>query len=240
MKKLSLLVICVMLVVLAIGCNKPAPEEEDNPLPASTGLGDTATPAEPGAVPATPDGTQTAPGGEGPVAPGADGASTAKRDTANLPTDIKIGQQLPTFSVTLLDGSTRSIEDFVGKPLMINFWGIKCPPCKEELPGLVEYYNKYKPQGLEIVSLNIDSTPEAQIEFIKTQPMPWITGTDKEGLFKKWGYRGIPTTIFVDAKGNVLEDHKGGMTMEYMEGMKAKLFGEAAPVAPVKPAGPTG
>lgn len=240
MKKLSLLVILIMLIVLAIGCNKPVPEEEDNPLPTSTGLGEPTTPVEPGTVPAAPDGTETAPGGEGPVAPGADSASTMKRDTANLPADVKQGAQLPTFTFPLLAGGEGNIEDYIGKPLMLNFWGIDCPPCKEELPEFVKYYDKYKGEGLEIVSLNIDSTPEEQTEFLKTQPMPWVTGYDKAGLFKKWGYRGIPTTIFVDPKGVVIEIHLGGMTLEDMEALKPKLFGEATPAAPAKPAGPTG
>jgi thiol-disulfide isomerase/thioredoxin len=241
MKKLLLLVICIMLVVLALGCNKPAPEEDDSALPTSTGIGQPATPAEPGTVPAAPNGTETAPpAGEGTVAPGAEGTSSTKRDTATLPTDIKQGAQLPTFTFPLLAGGDGNIEDYIGKPLMLNFWGIDCPPCKEELPEFVKYYDKYNSEGLQIVSLNIDSTPEEQQAFLKTQPMPWVTGYDKAGLFKKWGYRGIPTTIFVDPKGVVIEVHLGGMTLDDMEALKPKLFGEAAPAAPAKPAGPTG
>jgi thiol-disulfide isomerase/thioredoxin len=243
MRVLLLTVIGVVIALLLLGCNKPQPEEEDNTLPQSTGLGQQ-TPAQPGTVAATPGTDAATPAsGQGPLALAAGTSAGQPRDKASLPTDIKAGQQLPTFSITTLDGTTRSIEDFIGKPLMVNFWGIDCPPCKAELPEIVKYYNKYNPQGLEIVSLNVDSTPEEQLEFMKTQPMPWITASDKEGLFKKWGYRGIPTTIFVDAKGVVLEVHLGGMNMDYLEGMKAKLFGEAAPagpVAPAKPAGPTG
>jgi len=237
MRILQIMLVCCFVAALLIACPKAQPEEDDNSLPTSTGLGDNAAPAEPGTVqtPVTP-----AAGEQGPVAPG-ETSTAQKRDTSSLPTDVKARQQLPTFSLTLLDGTTRSIEDFIGKPVMVNFWGIDCPPCKAELPEIVKFYEKYKPQGLEIVSLNVDSTPEEQQEFMKTQPMPWITATDKDGLFKKWGYRGIPTTIFVDAEGNVVEIHLGGMNMDYMEQMKAKLFGEAAPgpVAPDKPAGPT-
>jgi thiol-disulfide isomerase/thioredoxin len=228
---------CCFVAAIFIACPKTPPAEDEGALPTSTGIGDKA-PAEPGTVQ-----TPIAPAGEqGPLAPGAETPTAQKRDTATLPTDTVVGKQLPTFEVTLLDGSKRSIEDFIGKPLMVNFWGINCPPCKAELPELVKFYDKYKPQGLEIVSLNTDSTPAEQIEFMKAQPMPWITASDVEGLFKKWGNKGIPTTYFVDPTGVILEIHKGGMNMDYMEQMKAKLFGEAAPgpVAPANPAGPTG
>ncbi len=231
MKKLSLIIVCIMLLALSLGCNKAEPVEDDNPLPTSTGLGQPATPAEHGTVPATPDGNGTIPpaGSESPIAPEQGASSTPqKRDTTNLPTGVKQGAQLPTFTFPLLAGGEGNIEDYIGKPLMLNFWGIDCPPCKEELPEFVKYYDKYKGEGLEIVSLNIDSTPEEQKAFLKTQPMPWVTGYDKDGLFKKWGYRGIPTTIFVDPTGTVIEIHLGGMTLNDLEAIKPRLFGEAA------------
>lgn len=223
MKKVLLLIACIMLLALTLGCNQPAQEGDDNPLPTSTGLGQ---PTEP-ATPATPDGTIAAPAGEGPVAPGAEGAPATKRDTASLPTDVKQGAQLPTFSFPLLAGGEGNIEDYIGKPIMLNFWGIDCPPCIAELPEFVKYYERHKAEGLEIISLNVDSTPEEQKEFMKTQPMPWVAGYDREGLFKKWGYRGIPTTIFVDPTGTVIEIKLGAMTESDLEAIKPRLFGQA-------------
>ena len=48
-------------------------------------------------------------------------------------------------------------SDFKGHPLVLNFWGTYCAPCKVEMPWLEEFSRKYAPQGFEVVGVTYDS-----------------------------------------------------------------------------------
>ncbi|OGK11730.1 MAG: hypothetical protein A2Y63_00230 [Candidatus Riflebacteria bacterium RBG_13_59_9] len=191
---------CLIITALALACNPPVETDEEAPLPKSTGLAQPEQPAQP---------------------------ANLRRDTASLPVKVTPGEQLPTFTFLTMDEKERSIEEFIGKPLMVNFWGVNCPPCRAEFPEFVEFYKKNKAEGLEIVTLNVDSSLDKQRDFLKQQEMPWVLGTDQDGkLFRKWGYRGIPTTIFVDSGGVVIDVQIGGMSRAQLDSMKSRLFQE--------------
>jgi thiol-disulfide isomerase/thioredoxin len=187
-------------------------------LPSTTGLTADGQPAE-----VTP---AEAPVEEGAQQP-ADGEAPAGRDISSLPTKIEVGKQLPTFSFPTIDEKEHSIEEFIGKPLIINFWGINCPPCREEFPEFVKFYEKYKGEGLEIITLNVDSSLDQQRKFLEHQEMPWIVGSDDSELFRKWNYRFIPTSIVVDPTGTIVDEHVGGMSMDDLETLRPSLFGES-------------
>jgi len=61
------------------------------------------------------------------------------------------------------------------------------------------------------------------LAFQKKEPMPWVNLLD-DGLFKKWGGRGVPTTILVDKKGVVIDIRLGSLTFDKLEKYKDKLF----------------
>ena len=155
------------------------------------------------------------------------GEALAGRDISSLPTKIEVGKQLPTFSFPTIDEKEHSIEEFIGKPLIINFWGINCPPCREEFPEFVKFYKKYKVEGLEIITLNVDSSLDEQRKFLEHQEMPWVVGSDDSEMFRKWNYRFIPTSILVDPNGTIVDEHVGGMSLDDLENLRPNLFGES-------------
>jgi|GEM_PF-3013077 len=218
MRLLTILVAVFVMAALALACNPPADTEDETPLPSATGLADDVQPGE-----VTP---AEAPDEEGAEHP-ADGDAPAGRDISSLPTKIEVGKQLPTFSFPTIDEKEHSIEEFIGKPLIINFWGINCPPCREEFPEFVKFYKKYKGDGLEIVTLNVDSSLDQQRKFLEHQEMPWITGSDDSELFRKWNYRFIPTSILVNPTGTIVHEHVGGMTLDDLENLRPSIFGES-------------
>ncbi len=200
MRLLAIWIVVFIVAACALACNPQADAEDAASLPSATGL--------------TPDGQ---PAGEDP----------AGRDISSLPTKIEVGNQLPTFSFLTIDEKEHSIEEFIGKPLIINFWGINCPPCREELPEFVKFYEKYKGEGLEIITLNVDSSLDQQRKFLEHQEMPWVVGSDKDELFRKWNYRFIPTSILVDPNGTIVDEHVGGMSLDDLENLRPSFFGES-------------
>ena len=51
---------------------------------------------------------------------------------------------------------THELSDYKGKPVLVNFWGTFCPPCKEEMPDLQKMYDKWKSQGVVFLEVNVD------------------------------------------------------------------------------------
>ncbi len=110
-----------------------------------------------------------------------------------------------------LDGNPVAMSQWLGKrPVVVNFWGTWCPPCRREIPDLVMLYNEYKPKGIEIVSIAVRDTPDKVRDYAAKAGMDWemllLDMTDRdalEALAKEFKLSGsVPVTIFYDAQGN--------------------------------------
>lgn len=121
-----------------------------------------------------------------------------------------------------LDGTKFTIADKKGKVLLLNIWGIWCPPCIAEMPHLVEIYEKHKAQGLEVIGLNIgdeDLNPEnvdkiksfvAKFEPKLTYP---IVISNKAATAQFQGMTGrevVPQTMLIDRENKVRGFFIGG------------------------------
>ncbi|MGB9893388.1 MAG: TlpA family protein disulfide reductase [Candidatus Saccharicenans sp.] len=117
----------------------------------------------------------------------------------------------PSFRVTSLDGQDLSLEALQGKVILINFWATWCPPCRAEIPDFIEAYNELKDKGLEILGLSVDDLPESELKaFVDKARMNYpvaLVGKDIVAAFKPGQY--IPTSIFIDKKGNIRLKHVG-------------------------------
>jgi len=112
---------------------------------------------------------------------------------------------------------------FKNKVVIVDIMGTWCPNCHDEEPLLVDLYNRYHKNGLEIVSLAYEYTDDAarnarQIEiFRKKYNVPYpilIAGTTDDGQIAKTlpqlvGFGAYPTTIFVGRDGRVRKIHAG-------------------------------
>lgn len=125
-----------------------------------------------------------------------------------------VGQVAPNFTWKSADGKERSLKDYRGKVVMLNFWGTWCPPCRAELPDIVRLRKELQPKGFEVIGLGVNeearaggSSPEEHVaNFAKKNgllyPLLLVDGSLIEAY---GGLEGVPTTFIVNGKGEIVE-----------------------------------
>jgi thiol-disulfide isomerase/thioredoxin len=117
------------------------------------------------------------------------------------------GHGAPDFVLTDLQGHPVKLSDLRGKAVVLNFWATWCPPCKEEIPWLVELQKRYGGQGLQIVGVNMDDgDPKDVVKFAAENSInyPVLIGEDKVAE-QYGGIDYLPTTFYIDRNGMVLD-----------------------------------
>ena len=122
----------------------------------------------------------------------------------NMATEKSAETAGPTFAVEDIDGKKHTYDEFKGKsPVVLNFWGTWCPPCRAELPDLKKIYADYSPKGIEFIGLAVRDTPGLVRDFAAKNEMAWMMLiANQEALISFNVTLGIPTTIFIDRNGN--------------------------------------
>lgn len=157
-----------------------------------------------------------------------DGSGAAKdnaRASAGSASDNSSSAGKFAFMVPDVEGNAHNFNDFIGKPLIVNFWGTWCPPCRRELPDLKKIYAEYKPQGLEIIGLAVNDTPAKVKSFARKENLDWIMLMATQDAALTLGYgKGVPTTIFYDRDGNEVARAIGMRNYDYFKEQVEKII----------------
>jgi thiol-disulfide isomerase/thioredoxin len=133
----------------------------------------------------------------------------------------------PTFSLPARGGSTIDLSQYKGQVVMINFWASWCVPCRQEMPLLDSIYKKYKPLGFTLLSVNVEPEQKDAENFLKQTPVTFPVVFDaKSKVSGLYNVQGMPTTVFIDRKGNVRLMHvsyKAGDENLYMDQIRSLL-----------------
>lgn len=108
------------------------------------------------------------------------------------------------------DGKEISLSEYAGKGkyVLVDFWASWCPPCRKEMPAIVELYKKYKTKGFEIVGVSIDDKNDDWKKGIADLKITWPQISDLEGwkspLAETYGVTSIPQTFLLDQEGKIM------------------------------------
>lgn len=124
---------------------------------------------------------------------------------------VAVGQKFTDFEMADIKGKTHKLSKFVGNGkniVLLDFWASWCPPCRRDMPNLVDTYKEFKGKGFEIVGISLDSKKEAWEKGIKDLNITWTQLSDLKGWKNDgaalYGVNSIPHTILVDKDGTII------------------------------------
>jgi thiol-disulfide isomerase/thioredoxin len=123
-----------------------------------------------------------------------------------------VDKPAPDFALRSMQGPSVRMSEHLGEVVIINFWATWCGPCRQEMPLLEDIYKKYKPMGFTLVGVNVEpdaKDAEAWLgKLSKPVTFPVAFDTDSK-VSKMYKVAVMPSTVFVDRKGNIRVMHKG-------------------------------
>ena len=138
-------------------------------------------------------------------------------------------QVLFASTLTGLDGKPAALEQYRGKPLIVNFWARWCGPCRQEIPELAKVQSEYGRKGLVVLGIGLEDKPEAVQDFARAYDMnyPILLARDQGiPLMQALGNvkAGLPFTVVIDRQGRILSHKLGVMKRPDLEAAVAALL----------------
>ncbi len=131
-------------------------------------------------------------------------------------TPLKEGDTAPDFTAQLVDGSTVTLSELKGKPVLINFWATWCGPCVMEMPAFERLMEDYGDE-ISLVAVNCGDDAETVKDFVEENGFTFPIALD-EGfeITMKYPSNGIPYTVIVDSEGVITHISTGAADADTM------------------------
>ena len=136
--------------------------------------------------------------------------------------DTKAGIQLaPDFTVYDGEGNPHKLSDFIGKPVILNFWASWCGPCQMEMPDFEEKYLAYR-DDVHFLMVNLTDGSQETVDtasaFIaeKGYTFPVYFDSDMDAAYR-YSVSSIPMTCFIDEEGGLVTYRRGVISGEALQ-----------------------
>ena len=133
----------------------------------------------------------------------------------------------PGFALPSRTGEVVSLDKLKGQVVMLNFWASWCGPCRTEMPLLDQMHKRYSSLGFTLIGVNVEQNSADAEKWLAQTPVTFPVLFDKENkVSKMYDVNAMPSTVFIDRKGNVRALHRGykpGDEGEYLNQIRALL-----------------
>ena len=119
--------------------------------------------------------------------------------------------QAPDFSLPLLDGGTVRLSELRGQSVVLNFWAPWCGPCRIEVPQFNRFADHHP--DVAVLGLATDGTTASLRSARKKLEIAYPVVIADPATVTEYGVTTLPTTVFVDASGQVTSAHTGMLTL---------------------------
>jgi len=141
------------------------------------------------------------------------GITSCKKKEAEEPVDeietgIEKGNMAPDFTLMDVNNNNRSLSDYKGKLVVLQFWASWCHFCKIENPELVALLNNYKDKGFEILGISLDTKKSNWLDGIEHENLNFVNLSDLKGfdspIANTYAINSIPQMYLVDEEGVII------------------------------------
>lgn len=146
-----------------------------------------------------------------------------RRENSTKFLDNAVGSVAPDFSFKTIGGVEGKLSDYLGKYVLLDFWGTWCKPCVAEIPNLKKAFSTYHEQGFEIISISSDSFEADKLkDYVDEKEMAWehILDGAMGPLQKLYMIRSYPSLFLIDPEGKISSinnDLRGDLLLAKLE-----------------------
>jgi cytochrome c biogenesis protein CcmG, thiol:disulfide interchange protein DsbE len=118
------------------------------------------------------------------------------------------------FHLREIDGSWINLSQFRGHPVIVDFWATWCPPCRRQIPELMDLYKRYhKAAGLVVLGVSVDSVQgrgvQAARDFAQELAINYPIVMATPAVLDNFGILALPTTFFIGRDGRIVSQLRG-------------------------------
>lgn len=123
------------------------------------------------------------------------------------------------FSLKDTSGKTHRLSDYRGKWVFVNFWATWCPPCLEEIPDLVSFYDARKKRDVMVLGVVLDfSSTQEVTKYVDDMLMSYPIVYGDDDVIKQFGHADVlPTTYIYNPRGDLVKIKRGLVTQQYLK-----------------------
>lgn len=129
---------------------------------------------------------------------------TSEEGTFTLTIPLKVGTLAPDFTLQSIDGTAVTLSSYRGKPVMLYFWSVSCPDCREKLPVIQEAFEKLPPDKMTILAVHPKADEALIRNFMTNEKITFTILLDKQESVKKlYKVKGLAANFFIDSDGTI-------------------------------------
>jgi peroxiredoxin len=138
-------------------------------------------------------------------------------------------QAAPDFTLADANEKPITLSAYKGNVVLLDFWATWCGGCKQEIPWYVEFYDRYRPNGLAVIGVSMDDGGMAVVKpFLAPHHMDYPVVIGNENLASRYDLRNMPVTVLIDRSGRIAAAHAGIVDKQNFESLIKALLREHA------------
>lgn len=148
------------------------------------------------------------------------------------PKPLGAGQRAPDVQLEMLNGERKTLSDYRGKVVVLDFWATWCAPCQFTMPKLEEFYQRHQGKDVEVIGVAVDIAEPNQVrDFVSSRGVTYPIAMDLQSAAKSaYQVTSLPTILVIDRNGVIawrMEGYDPQYTEKQMEAVVQRALGES-------------